>query len=139
MAKLTFMCLPEGKLPIGIAQILTARLKEFAGQKCTVELELAKDKRSNDANAYYWGVLVVAVRSFLLEQGQAKSVEDIHEDLLASYAPIVSRVGMDGKERFVPMRSSQMDKEQFQAYCLNIEVALADFGVVLPAHEKYKD
>jgi hypothetical protein len=77
------------------------------------------------------------VRQFLLEQGQAKSVDDIHEELLASFAPIVSITGLDGKERFVAMRSSKMDREQFHKYCLTIETTLADYGVVLPAHEKY--
>jgi len=133
MPKYTFMCLPEGKLPSGIASTLTAQLKSLAGLKCTIELAEAKDKRSNDANAYYWGVLIPAVREFRLEQGEACSPDDIHEDLLAVYSPLVERKALDGSIKMLPLRSSAMNKEQFFKYCMTIEVALADFGIILPA------
>lgn len=137
MPKLTFICSPEGKLPNGIFTILTSQIKTLAGKKCTIELLEAKDKRSLAANAYYWGVIIPTVRTFRLEQGDARSPDDIHEDLLSVYSPLVERKALDCSVKMLPLRSSAMSVEEFYKYCLNIEVALADFGIVLPTHEKW--
>jgi hypothetical protein len=138
-SKFTFIVTPEGKLPLGIAKHLTQILSELAGKKATIELKESKQKRGCNANRYYWGVIVCTVRAFLLEQGQAKSLEDVHEELIAVYSPTIEIIGFDGRGRFVPMRSSKMDKDQFYKYCLNIESALATYGVVLPARDYYND
>jgi hypothetical protein len=136
MPRYTFMVSDVGKLPVGIASTLTNALKELAGKKCTIELKEAKDKRSLDSNSYYWGVIIPAVRAFRLEQGDACSPDDIHEDLLACFSPLVERKSLSGDIKLLPLRSSAMDKEQFHKYMLTIESSLSEFGVVLP--DKYR-
>lgn len=134
MAQFTFYVTESGRLPQGIASTLTARLKELAGKKCTIKLEEAKDKRSNDANAFYWSCVVPLVRQFRLEQGDAVSLEDVHEDLLQEFSPLVERKMMDGTVKLVPMRSKHMTVEQFHKYILAIEVRLNEFSIYFPAH-----
>lgn len=136
--QLSFYVLETGKLPEGIKATLARVIPTFAGKKVRLVIEEAKEKRSTDANRYYWGVLVEEVRKFHLEQGHAISPDDCHEELLAVYAPMVERKALDGSIKLTPLRSSAMNKEQFYKYCLTIEVALADFGIILPAHETWQ-
>lgn len=136
MPKFSFIVTPEGKLPVGIAKTLTLRLKELSGKKASIELAEAKDKRSLDANALYWSVVLPLVRSFRLEQGDAVSIEDCHEDLLSEFAPLVERKSLDGSTKFVPMRSKHMNVEEFSKYILSIEVRLNEFGIYFPANPR---
>lgn len=133
--KFTFIVTPEGKLPVGIASTLTARLKELAGKKCTIELLEAKDKRSLNANAFYWSVVLPIVRQFRLEQGDAVSIEQIHEDLLSEFAPLVESKLLDGAIKLVPKRSKNMNVEEFSNYLRAIEVRLNQFSIYLPVME----
>lgn len=135
MPQFTCIITPDGKLPSGIASTLTSRLKELAGKKAVIKLEEAKDKRSNDANAFYWSCVVPLVRQFRLEQGDAVSLEDVHEDLLSEFSSLVERKMMDGTVKLVPKRSKHMTVEEFHKYILAIEVRLNEFSIYFPAHK----
>lgn len=137
MLEFTFFVTEQGKLPQGIRETLARVIPTFAGKKCRLSISEAKDKRSLESNRYYWGCVVSTIRQYRLEQGDAVSLEQVHEDLLSAFAPLVEREIL-GVKRIVPMRSSAMNKDNFTQYLRNIEVALADFGISLPAHEKYE-
>jgi hypothetical protein len=133
MPKFTFVVSSEGRLPQGIASTLTAQLKTLAGIKCTIELCEAKTKRSLDQNAFLWSVVYTTIREFHLEQGAAYSIEQIHEACLHDYAPKVELTMIDGTIKIAPMRSKDMSVTEMNQYIMNIEAALADFGISFPA------
>lgn len=99
----------------------------MAGKKVLLSLAEAKDKRSLDQNALYWSAIVPHVRNFRLEMGDPVSIDQTHEDLLAQFAPVVESKRMDGTSYIRPMRSKEMNVEQFSAYVTAIIAAMAQF------------
>lgn len=137
MTKLTFIVMPDGKLPIGIKETLARIIPDYAGKKMTLEITEAKDKRSLDANAYYWGVIVPHVRKVRYEAGDPLSVDAVHEDLLAQFAPLVDGKRLDGTEYKRNMRSKAMNVAQFAEYCTAITATMAEFGSPVPLEGGY--
>jgi hypothetical protein len=135
MPKYNFVTV-DGSIPSGIRQKILDAVNLLKGKKCTIEVLEAKEKRGTQANRYYWGVLVCAARQYLLEKGQPKSIDDVHEELLIAFAPVFLEECIDGIERLKLLRSSKMNKEQFYNYCTAIEAWLVGEGVVLPANEE---
>jgi hypothetical protein len=129
----SFYITPDGKLPIGIKETLARIIPTFANKKVRLALEEAKEKRSLDQNALYWGVVIPLVRQFRLDQGDPVTDEQAHDDLLAEFAPRVATKKLDGTTELLPLRSRKMNVTQMATYITAIEGRLSQFGIHLPA------
>ena len=59
----------------------------FAGRRC--RLRISEEKRSTQANAYYWAVVIETIRLARLECGMPPvSSEDLHSHFKACYLPV---------------------------------------------------
>lgn len=56
-------------------------VKEFAGRKVSVTVELYRRKRTNQQNRYYWPVIVSGITSQFIEDGILISKEETHDML----------------------------------------------------------
>ena len=129
---LSYTILENGKLPEGAKQNLSTVIPLFAGKRVRFTIEEAKYKRSNKANNYYWGVIIPHVRKVRAELGDPVSEELIHEHLLLEFSPRVEGKYLLKEMGLRPMRSKEMNVEQFNQYVTAITAAMAQFGYPVP-------
>lgn len=126
--KLTFIITPDGKLPEGIRTTLQRVIPTFAGKRMTLELREYQEKRSLDQNALLWSCINPHVRMVRFNFGDPVTIEQVHEDLLAEFAPTVECKKLDGTTYTRPMRSKEMSVKQFNDYVTAIQARMAQFG-----------
>lgn len=128
----TFCMLETGKMPDGMRQTLANILPAFAGKKLKLTIAEAKEKRSLDQNAYYWSAIIPHVRKVRFDMGDALSIDQVHEDLLAQFAPSVRAKTADAKAYVRPMRSKEMSVPQMADFITAITACMAEFGSPVP-------
>lgn len=126
--KLSFYITPEGKLPDTIRVRLQQVIPTFAGKRMTLELKEYQEKRSLDQNALLWSKINPHVRMVRFNFGDPVTMEQVHEDLLAEFAPTVECKKLDGTLYSRPMRSKEMSVKQFNDYVTAICARMAEFG-----------
>lgn len=133
MPKFTFICSPEGKLPVGIASTLTAQLKALAGKKCTIELAEAKDKRSLQQNSYWFAMLDKYVVPVFREAGSNWSDFDIHEEIMKELGYEKAFVKPNGEIVAKRIHSSSFDTKQWEEFMERGRAHLAtEYKIFLP-------
>jgi hypothetical protein len=117
----------KGQLVIPPASLAIA-LREYDGQRVTVEIEREKSIRSLRANARYWSVLIPLAQDFLSKTRDVPlSKDQCHYVLVAAFA------GCDETPLgLVPVRTSSMTTAQFATYCETVQVWLAENGYYVP-------
>lgn len=128
MPNYTFNMLDNGKMPEGMKATLSNVLPTYAGKKIRMSIGEAKEKRSLDQNSYYWAAVVPHIRNARFETGDPLTMEQVHEDLLSQFAPLVTVRLLDGTTRTRPMRSKEMSVEQMANYITAITAYMVAYG-----------
>lgn len=105
-------------------------IQHFEGKDVMVTFSKPKKSRSNNQNAYYWGVVINLIQEGLLDAtGELRSSNDIHYNiLLPLFAPINEIVNNDtGEVLNERITSSGMTTTQFMEYILEIQKWAAEF------------
>ena len=109
---LTFACTvsKDGRLPDACRELVRRTLRLYAEGE--VEVTIRKPKRSNRANAYWWGVVLPAIQRGLAEAGKAVSCEALHVHFAEKYLP--PRVEeVFGVTMVLRGRTSELDSTSF--------------------------
>ena len=87
---------------------ISLNCKEF-----TFTLEKKRNKRSNEQNRYYWGVVVPLVKQGLTELGYLVSIESTHDFIKSefNYKEIVNKD--TGEVKKLPNSTTQLTKSEF--------------------------
>lgn len=138
--ELTFMLMPDGKIPDGIKQNLITILPDFKGKKIRMTIEEAKERRSLDQNSYYRGVILPHVRKAMAEEGDMRSLDDWHECLLASFSPMSKVTNMKGADSLAPQRTHKMNVEEMGKFitAITAEMAMRNYPVPISETSYYK-
>lgn len=134
MREYNFMVGDNGKLSDASRQIMANVISTFAGKWIKIAVSERKEKRSLDQNSYYWGVIVPHVRKVRFESGDPLTAEQVHEDLLAQFAPSVTMKRLDGAIYTRPMRSKEMSVAEMATYITAITETMAAFGEPVPVN-----
>lgn len=113
-----------------IRQLAAELLAALPGKALKVEYGEAKAKRSNDQNAYLWGVVYPTI----LQSGRLDgwNADDLHEYFLGEVYGWETVEGF-GRKRLRPLRrSSRMNKVEFANYVAEIQRRMAELGVYIP-------
>lgn len=137
MSTYTFCMLPDGKMPDGMRMTLSNIFPSYAGKKIKLSISEAKEKRSLDQNSMYWAAIVPHVRKSRFDMGDPLSIEQVHEDLLAQFSPLVNGRVLKGSLYSRPMRSKEMSVEEMATYITAIIGFMATIGYPVPVHEDY--
>jgi hypothetical protein len=70
-----------GRLHIFRRKEFLRDIQQFEGKRTEIILQLRKNRRSIEQNAYYWGVVVPMVRAGLYDAGWRYSITDTHQEL----------------------------------------------------------
>ena len=105
-------------------------IQHFEGKDVMITFSKPKKSRSNNQNAYYWGVVINLIQEGLLDAtGELRSSNDIHYNiLLPLFAPKNEIINKDSGEVLNErITSSEMTTVQFMEYILEIQKWAAEF------------
>jgi hypothetical protein len=131
----SFCVLENGKLPPGMKVTLANVIPSYAGKWLNLTLAERKEKRTISQNDYYWVAIVPHVRKVRFDSGDALSIDQVHEDLLAQFAPSKIATRFDGERYSRPMRSKEMSVKEMADYITAITACMAEFGEPVPVKE----
>ena len=132
MKQFSFQVQDNGKLTDISRQIMANIIATLAGKRIKISVSEWKEKRSLDQNALYWAAIVPHVRKVRFDNGDPLTTEQVHEDLLAQFAPSVTMKRMDSTVYTRPMRSKEMSVPEMAAYITAITETMAAFGFPVP-------
>ena len=103
------------------------------GRKVVVTLEEAKKRRSNNQNAYMWGVVIPVITEMLRDFGNNVSPEETHEFLKVHVGKLIKEVtSMDGKIRRIPGTTTTLSTLEMENYLEKCRAFAAENGCVVP-------
>lgn len=105
-------------------------IRSFDGKEVFISIERVKKKRSNNQNAFYWGICIPLIQNGLKDAtGEFRSADNIHyKILLPLFAPITELVNKDTGECIEErLTSSEMTTTQFMEYIMEIQKWSAEF------------
>ena len=123
----------EGKLR---CPSFASAIREFAAKGCAVVLTIEefKDKRSNQANRYYFGVVVDLIHRALKESGWDITKEGTHELLRFRFLRENRPIGEDGEFVTTVRSTTELDRQEFGDYIEACCRFAAEYlNVVIPA------
>jgi hypothetical protein len=124
---------PIGTPPDQIAHAVMRMAQHLPTDKpFAVTVEVWKKPRTNQQNAYLWGVAYPAILEGGGEALRGWTRDDLHEYFLGEFGSWEVLEGF-GRKRMRPvMRSSTMTKQQFSDYLDWLGAKCADMGIVIP-------
>lgn len=118
---------------IGNKRQLMAQIGTLTGLY-RIEIEPARDVRSNRQNRWYWGCIVEALAQYMCEQDyDITGPYEVHEFLKARFLAVTVKDRKTGEVIGRRVRSTtELDTAQFSEYCERCRAWLADFfGIVV--------
>ena len=117
-----------GKFTPASRERFVSAFRQFEGKECEVIVQPVPKKRSNNQNAYMWGVVYSTLADW-----SGQDVNDIHDALCAMFAPPrVVKTKFTGSV-VVQGRTSTMSTAEIEEYLTKIRVwALSEHGVNIP-------
>jgi len=109
-------------------------IKSFNGKEVVVTFEKPKNKRSNQQNNYYWGVLVPLTQKAVLDTwGEVWSIDKTHEYLKENFCYYEKVNEETGQVIKVPKSTTENTTTEMEIYHLEIRKHLLEwFGVDAP-------
>lgn len=123
---------PDNTPPEQIANAVLRMVQQLPKKPLSVTVELWKKPRTNQQNAYLWGVVYPAIIEGGGEALRGFNRDDVHEWMLGECFGWETLEGF-GRKRLRPLRrSSALNKEEFTEYLTFIDSKCAELGIVIP-------
>lgn len=126
------------RLPAGQGSaVVLGRIRRFleglpTDQAFDVTVQQHKQRRSNQQNAYLWGVVYPAILSAGGETLRGWTAADLHEYCLGECFGW-ERVVAFGRARLRPVRrSSVLNKQEFTDFIESIRARMGEHGITIP-------
>lgn len=123
----------NGKFKRNINQIVEA-VSSFEGKECFFTIEKIKNKRSNQQNRYYHGVIIPIVKNCLKEAGYLMTNEDVHDLLKMKFLRETLFINEDTGDITERTKSTtELSKSDFMDYVAEIrQFTLEYFNTDIP-------
>lgn len=114
--------------------LLIDAIQSFEGKEITITIEKAKKQRSNCQNAYYWGIVIVILKSCLKSTGNNLSDNDVHDLLRLKFLKETISIKEETGEVIERVKSTtELTTTQFMDYIAEIQQFSAEyFDVIIP-------
>lgn len=134
----------QGEVKNGVLHVfekeqLAEHITSLNGKKVELTVQKRKRKRTTgkphepgNQNGWYWSVILPMSGKEL-----GYDPKEMHETFSQLYAPKVKKE-VGNLTVMVPIRTSNMNTEQFAEYCDTIVRTMAEMGVVIPDPEKVR-
>ena len=99
-----------------------------------ISFEKPKKQRSNQQNAYYWGIVIVIIKSCLKSTGNNLSENDVHDLLRLKFLKETISIKEETGEVIERVKSTtELTTSQFMDYIAEIQQFAAEyFDVIIP-------
>ena len=105
---------------------------ELKDGRYTLEVEKA-DKRSNEQNRYYFGIVVPVLQNAFKDYGHQLTKEETHDFLKGKFNYLEIVNDEIGEFITIPKTTTGLNKEQFSEYIEKIQIWAAQFlNIVIP-------
>jgi hypothetical protein len=124
---------PRNTSKEAIAQAVAVLVRDIDESKAwQVTVEEFKKPRTNQQNAYLWGVVYPAILEAGGEMLRGWLADDLHEYFLGEIYGWETLEGM-GRKRLRPLkRTSRMTRSEFMNYLEEVSQRCANMGIVIP-------
>ena len=123
----------DGSLAVN-RSLIAKTIKHFEGAEITLTIEKKFSKRSNNQNAFYWGVILPIVSELLQNStGHFFSIEETHDVLKSNcnYKELISE--NTGEITKIPLSTTELTTIEFIEFMEKVEHFVFDyFSVTLP-------
>jgi hypothetical protein len=128
---------PRGTTPDQLATAIARMVAKLATDKTyCVTVEEWRKPRTNQQNAYLWGVVYPAILEGGGEALRGWNRDDLHDYFLGECFGWETLEGF-GRKRMRPLRrSSALNKQDFTDYLMFIEARCMDMGIDIPAPQE---
>jgi len=121
------------KLNGGLIDAIKAIVLKATCKWLSIEIKEHKNQRSRNQNAYYWSVVVPAVRAFFLEHGTQADAEEIHDFLKRKAGGLAKIIELpDGSYQAVSGSTAKLKVDEFEKYLEQCRAWAAEWGVIIP-------
>ncbi len=115
-----------------------AELAHHDGKDICITVERKRKKRSLNQNAYYWSVVIPAVRRLLEEYGNEVDDEETHSFLKEHVGKLTaSVVGKSGRRVAITKSSASLSTAEFEEYVLRVMAWAATEGVIIESPNEH--
>lgn len=122
-----------GKLSDQTAKQVASAIRSFDGKRVTVSVREQKRRRSTQANAYYWGVVIPPLVTMFREAGNMVDADDVHLFLKLRVGKLAQVfVTPDGGVIKSLGSTAKLSVSEFQDYIARIKAWAAEHGVSIP-------
>lgn len=122
----------DGKMKIANRYMLTNWISQNKGRNVELKIERKRKKRSNDQNAYWWGVVIPLVYEGLNHLGNEFTQMETHE-LLKAQCNAKEIEGKDGLLITAPHSTANLSTVEFMELIDRVQRWSAEYlGVVIP-------
>lgn len=123
----------RGTTPEQMANAVIHMVQGLSSERSwAISVEEWKKPRTNQQNAFLWGVVYPAILEAGGEALQGWNRDDLHEYFLGECFGWETLEGF-GRKRVRPLkRSSRLNKQEFSDYLLFVETRCADMGIIIP-------
>jgi hypothetical protein len=128
----------DGDLPSEAWVAFSAEIAHHTGKDICITIERKRKKRSLNQNAYYWSVVIPAIRKMLEEYGNEVDDEETHSFLKEHVGKLTgSVVDSVGRRVAVTKSSASLTTAEFESYLLRVTAWAAQEGVIIPAPNEH--
>ena len=123
---------PDNTPPEQIAHAVLRMVQQLPKKPLSVTVELWKKPRTNQQNAYLWGVVYPTVLEAGGEMLRGWTRDDLHDYFLGECFGWETLEGF-GRSRSKPVkRSSSLNRQEFSDYLTFLDTRCADMGIIIP-------
>lgn len=105
----------KGEIPKLANEAIRRELLSLSGKRITISIDKYKKKRSNEQNAYYFGVIIK-----MISDHTGYTIEEVHELLKESFLG-TKEVKIGDKTTKVPNSTTKLTTSDFMAYIESIQ------------------
>lgn len=99
----------------------------------SIEIKEHKNQRSLNQNAYYWGVVVPAVRDLFIGNGDMLDAEEVHDYLKRNVGKLTRLIrAPDNSYQVIAASSAKTTTAEFENYLEQCRAWAAGWGVIIP-------
>lgn len=128
-----FSKVTNGKLAEGVSITIRQLIAGMEGKNLVITIKEQGKRRSERQNAYYFGVVIPAIKELFEAAGTSLTPEDVHCFLKEHVAGMMKVILLpDGGRRAIVESSTKLTTVQWEEYMDKIRAWAAQWGVVIP-------
>ncbi len=119
-------------------KLFRSQLHILNGQDINIVIDKRRKSRSNNANKYYWGVVIATIcREVGYKDNEVNQVhEELKERFLSSY--ITTRLGKKSRRK-ITKSTSDLNTSQFENYMSSVRAwASSELNIFIPEPNQYE-